>query len=507
MLHETRDDNALHVAGELPIDPTADAVPMPPDTSARQATLQLVTADTDARRLATPIDHIAEAQLLGMILWAGKHSPGAVTMGMVRDLVDAGKFALSAHQTIATAIVQLEQSGAGVDPVSVHSELVRTSIARTVGGIDYLEKLTSSVGVPTEKSLREHAASIRQMWDRRGLMKLGRFFEERAKKASSSAEALTDARRAFEEYATKVGATSTGTVSLATCTATVIRQVLEERKDGFRTGLETLDDLTGGFFPGEFSILGARTSVGKSAFALQCGIGTVDHNENAAVLFITLEMTGMAFSRRALAAMAGVQTNKLRRGLINQSEYSRLMAAAQQIETKAITFAESQSQTVASIEALARSHAEALARSGKRLALVVIDHVGLVQPDAASQKKNREQQVAETSRACVRMAAELNCAVLGLVQIKREAEGQNGSKMPRLHHLRESGALEQDAHNVLILHRARDASGARFEDEPAVLALAKARDDEPAIVRLGFESAKQRFFDLQYEERSVEVAP
>ena len=158
-------------------------------------------------------------------------------------------------------------------------------------------------------------------------------------------------------------------------------------------------------------------------------------------------------------------------------------------------FADSPSQTMAAIYATAQDRKRILAREGKRLGLVVVDHLGLVKPSAeALRRASREQQVAETSRALRFLASEIGCHVIGIAQLHRDAEKQGPGSMPKLHHLRESGSIEQDADLVLILHRERDQKTGMFvPNVPAHLAVAKGRLDETSTHLLQYEPHRARF--------------
>jgi replicative DNA helicase len=127
----------------------------------------------------------------------------------------------------------------------------------------------------------------------------------------------------------------------------------------------------------------------------------------------------------------------------------------------------------------------------------------------AKKLPSREQEVAETSRDLRNIAAEYDCHVLGLAQIGREAEKQTGKdKMPQLHHLRESGSIEQDTNNVLILHRDRRKDGHGFvEDRPAKLAVAKARNGKLGLAWLAVEPRFIRFSPWETSDQNKARAP
>jgi replicative DNA helicase len=232
----------------------------------------------------------------------------------------------------------------------------------------------------------------------------------------------------------------------------------------------------------------------NSALATHIAFNTTEQDENAAVLYISLEMPSESFVKRMLASRAGVPLKKLRRQCVDERDMQRMIGVVAEFQTSEVHFIESQIQTMMSIHTTAQRLERSLVLSGKRLALIIIDHIGLVRPAAGSEKKSREQQVAEISRGMRALAEKHNCHVMGLAQISRESEKQTGGDTtPRIHHLRESGALEQDPDNVLILHRQRDKGGKFIDGDPGKLFVAKARNDELGMIELDVDMSCMKF--------------
>ena len=190
-----------------------------------------------------------------------------------------------------------------------------------------------------------------------------------------------------------------------------------------------------------------------------------------------------------------MDASKIRRGTLSSDESSRIFAEVEKLYRMPLYFLDKQQQSMMTIYAGATKLAAKLARDGKKLALIVVDHIGLVMPSSnASAKRNREQEVAEASRGLRFLASEFHCHVFGLAQIGRDAAKRKGTdSMPQLHELRESGSLENDADNVLILHREFDAHNMPVPNVPAKLAVAKSRNDKRDFMLLRFEPEFVRF--------------
>jgi replicative DNA helicase len=221
-----------------------------------------------------------------------------------------------------------------------------------------------------------------------------------------------------------------------------------------------------------------------------------------------MEMPHKSFTTKLLAARTpGVSVAAIRRKVLNTDQWRDLTASVKSVKDLELWFTVSLEQTLVSVLSAATDRARILDRAGKKLTLVVIDHIGLVKPSAELLKKGtREQQVAETSRGLRVIATKLGCHVMALAQIHRDAERQkNADAMPKLHHLRESGSLEQDADQIFIMHRPRDPmSGIFIKGKPTAFALAKGRLDETSITLLEFERGRYidtlKDYDDEYKD-------
>lgn len=239
--------------------------------------------------------------------------------------------------------------------------------------------------------------------------------------------------------------------------------------------------LLGGLGPGQLVLIAARPGAGKSAAALQIALEAATLGT---VLFASLEMTRDELAARAVSVLAEVPGDVTSgRRPPTESEAADLLRAANAAGALALEVVDAASQTVAQLRARARQ----IAARG-RLALVVVDYLQLVTPERP--QETREREVAQIARSLKALAMELGVPVLALSQLSRQADGVE----PRLSHLRESGALEQDANTVVFLHRKGDGS----EDAEAVamdLIVAKQRSGGTGRVPLVFRRALTTFAD------------
>jgi replicative DNA helicase len=493
---DKRDVNDRAIAGTLPSDPSTGMVRV----SAPSSGIRTVTR-LDERRVGAPhADVVIERALLGALLWCGANAPDTLRVSSVADLLESGEvFSAERHRHIYDACLACRAANVEHDPVAVFHELVRVGRDRAVGGMDALAAVRDWAEGLSESQARHYAQRVRDAWAKRKAIESSRALIERLQSPGASAvDILAEAQGVVVQYAERSASTATS-LSVKESMRMLFEDLSKGENPAMATGLPKLDDaLNGGLRPGEVSILAARTNVGKSVLSAQIAEHIVSSDEKIGALYVTLEMSHRAFSARLLAARSGVPLNNLRRMVLNPSQMNDVVTAMNRLAGVGLYFADSPSQTMAAIYATAQDRKRILAREGKRLGLVVVDHLGLVKPSAeALRRASREQQVAETSRALRYLATEIGCHVIGIAQIHRDAEKQGVGSRPKLHHLRESAALEQDADLVLILHRERDQKTGMFLlDRPASLAVAKGRLDETALLDLRYEAHRARFSDM-----------
>jgi len=213
---------------------------------------------------------------------------------------------------------------------------------------------------------------------------------------------------------------------------------------GLETGFFDFDQMTGGLHASELLILAARPSMGKTALALNIAEHTAIEQQ-APTLFVSLEMSAIELGDRLLCSAARVNSHRLRNGSISNEDRQHLVQKAAEIGHSPLFIDDAPSRNMTEISAAARRLKR---RHG--LGLIVIDYLQLIEPD--NPKDPRQEQVAKIARRLKGLARELEVPLLCLAQLNRQAEQTRDNK-PRLSHLRESGAIEQDADVVMFVHR------------------------------------------------------
>lgn len=260
---------------------------------------------------------------------------------------------------------------------------------------------------------------------------------------------------------------------------------------GILTGYHKLDELTGGLKPGEMFVLAARPSIGKTAMALNIIRNVTLSREHYRVLFFSLEMSAGQITRRLMCTEANVPESSFTQNF-NSSDLTKL--------TKAVTVLKDAKLFIDPTPALSIGALQARARRMKMLEkidLVVIDYLQLMK--AGARAESRQTEVAEISSGIKQLAKDLNIPVLVLAQLNRDVEkGANPNALPKLSHLRESGAIEQDADVVTFLHRDRDSTKDLTPEKAAMgvdakLIVEKNRNGQTGIVNLKFYPRRMLF--------------
>ena len=264
---------------------------------------------------------------------------------------------------------------------------------------------------------------------------------------------------------------------------------------GIATGFIDLDKQTSGLQKGDLVIVAGRPSMGKTALALNIA-ENVALSEGLPVVIFSMEMSGEQLASRLLGSVGRVDQSRMRTGKLQDDEWPRVTDAIARLSNTQILIDET--GALSSLELRAR--ARRIARNfGGTLGLVVIDYLQLM---SGSGQENRATEISEISRSLKSLAKELQCPVVALSQLNRGLE-QRPNKRPIMSDLRESGAIEQDADEIILLHR--EAVAHRGDDEwmnsnpdrinLAMAIVAKQRDGKCDNVKLTFHAETTRFIN------------
>lgn len=391
---------------------------------------------------ATPPDlpwsEVAEQAVLGASLLA----PDALQRLADRPLA-AGHFFAGSHRDIWTAITALSARHQVADVISVHAHLAELGKAEEVGGLEYLNALAQCV--PSAANIRRHADIV---IDRA----LDRSNRELVDRAQTIVRGPGDATEKLDRVASLfAGAQRHPTRPAPQSFFEALIPRLGYLDDlahgrlapGLSTHLPTLDRaLAGGLKGGRVIVLAARPSVGKTSLAAQIALNIAADGNS--VLVLSQEMQVGDLVDRAVANLGRVSLDAITTGKFSPDDWSRITEAAEAAQRLPLYLDDQPALTLLDIRAKARQ-----VQHHHGLKVLVVDYLQLC--SAAGKQDSRHHQIEQLSRGMKQLAKELDVCVLVLSQVNRQST-QRADGEPTLADLKESGAVEEDADTVMVLH-------------------------------------------------------
>lgn len=365
-------------------------------------------------------------------------------------------FRFEQNRAIWETMLRLFEQGKAVDLVTVQAALNDEETRQAC------EAAFIHIGVQAENAA-EYAELLRKA---HGLRIMG-------EATSRIQEAMMDGDMAFDELtefaegqimeASSLTESSQGR-PISASVQSALKELFEGEKSGIGTGFSDLDYITQGWRAGELTILAARPGVGKSALAMQTAVHAAEQGIPTA--FFSLEMSDTELTKRVIVWKAGVDPERARTGQLTESEQSRLTLAAGKIDALPLYIYDRAALTPIELRAICRR-----LKLSRGLGMIAVDYLQLMTAPNLRRTANREQEIAQISRNLKALAKELSIPVLALAQLNRQVEHRADAR-PQLSDLRESGALEQDADNVLFIYRP-EAHGIKINESGKTEGLAE----------------------------------
>jgi replicative DNA helicase len=426
----------------------------------------------------------AEQGVLGSILLDNE------VLHDIIPVLRAADFYRDSHQIIYRAIRDLYDQAKAVDSITLEEELRRREELDKIGGLDTILQILSSV--PHAANARYYAQIVKEKAVARELIESANETLRDCYSNAYDAENLLAAaeRRVFAIAEDQVsGDTSELKDVIVEAMARIDARVAAKQPlTGVGTGFADLDEITGGFQGSQLVILAARPSMGKTAMALNiCEHAAVELK--TAVLLVSLEMGKMELAERLLCARSRVFGDKLRKGRgLTHADMIALGRGYEELNSGAVIMIDdTPSRNMLQITANARR-----LKLRHKIGLVVVDYIQLI--DSEESRDSRQEQIAKISRRLKTLARELDVPVIALSQLNRAVETRE-DRRPRMADLRESGAIEQDADLVLLLHRP-DYYDPNDQPGIAELIVAKNRNGATGTVKFSFLKNIMRFENL-----------
>ncbi|MFN2609803.1 MAG: replicative DNA helicase [Actinomycetota bacterium] len=407
----------------------------------------------------------------------------------VLEILDEADFYKPANSEIFIAILELYGKGEPVDAVTLADELTRRDSIESVGGKPYLFTLVQSV--PTPGSAAHYARIVEEHALLRRLIEAS---HEISDIAFGVPEDVDQAIDQSEDLIYKVSQrrNSSDFQALRDLLAENMEMVekLYERGSsitGLPTGFAELDTLTAGLQPSNLIIIAARPAMGKSAFSVSIA-QHVAVEEQVPVVIFSLEMSKNELVQRLMCSEARVDSNRLRRGALQDSDWPKLSHALGKLAEAPIFIDDTANVTIMEMRAKCRR-----LKSKHGLGLVIVDYLQLMQP--LKRTDNRVQEVADISRNLKLLARDLDIPVIAISQLSRNLEHRT-DKRPVLADLRDSGSLEQDADLVMFIYRDEVYNPDTSQKGIAEIMLSKHRNGPIGKIDLAFLEHYTKFANL-----------
>ena len=433
-----------------------------------------------------PSDISSEMAIIGCIITKSE------TIDQAIQLVKPYEFYDSRCQRIYKTLVNMYQKDIKIDEVSLISKLKSENILEEVGGEQFIVEITlSSFYTP---NMDQYCENVKEKALLRALIGVcdeivGKSYEQKK-----------DAKEVIEMAESKIFEISQknldkGLVRVSETMDETIKQLellsLNEGKiTGVTTGISSVDDKLSGLQNSQLILLAARPAMGKTALGLTMAWNAA--NAGKSVAFFSLEMSTYQLNQRLISMVSMIDLEKIITGNLEADEWIEIINAITKIKEKEIYVDETAGITLSEL----RSKCKRL-KAEEGLDLIVIDYLQLMTGEGRFD--NRQQEIAQISRGLKSLSKEINCPVLSLAQLSREADKRSDHK-PILSDLRESGAIEQDADVVMLLYR-EDYYDVDDNPNVAKVILAKHRNGPTGLMELFFHKQCTTFKDLSHDEK------
>jgi replicative DNA helicase len=445
------------------------------------------------QNIAVPPHNLeAERSVLGAVLIDDRH----LNTLLVEEQLRADHFYREQHGLVFAAMIELYNGNRKIDHLTVAELLRQHGKLDQVGGEEAIEQLAG--WVPAAGHAREYGEIVHDNAKLRDLLTASYDIQASVLSRDASARDLVEAaERSVLEVATDDRQKKIRR----------IHDILDDETDklhrlstsktsltGTPSGFKDIDEMTGGFQPGNLIVLAARPSMGKSA--LVANIAENASLAGHAVALFSLEMSESELAQRFIASQANIPGEDLRRGKVAASKWPTILNACQKLSDAPMFIDDSSDTGVLEIRAKCRRlHSQ----TDNGLGLVIVDYLQLMRSEGRIE--SRVEQVSQMSRGLKALARELEVPVIALSQLSRQVEQRGGEKKPILSDLRESGAIEQDADLVMFIYREEYYDHDSERPGEADIIIAKHRNGPVGEKTLTFMREYPKFFNYANDDQ------
>jgi replicative DNA helicase len=432
----------------------------------------------------------AEKSVLGAVLLDERH----LYPLLIEEHLRPEDFYREQHGLVFETMIELYQGDRKIDHLTVSEKLRERGKLEEAGGAEAIDELAA--WVPAAGHARDYGRIVRDNARMRALLTTSYQIQASVLAREAPPRDLLDrAERSVLEIAQDDRQKTFRSVSDILAEETDKLHHLSLSKTpltGTPSGFKDMDDITGGFQPGNLVVIAARPSMGKSA--LVANIAENAALKGHAVALFSLEMSESELAQRFVASQSKTPGEQLRRGRVSEDRWQKILDACNKLADAPLWVDDSSDTGVLEVRAKARRLHHQMPEG---LGLIIVDYLQLMRHEG--RVDNRVEQVSQISRGLKGLARELNVPVIALSQLSRAVEQRGGEKKPILSDLRESGAIEQDADLVMFIYREEYYDKESERQGEADIIVAKHRNGPVGEIVLTFQHQYPKFMSYSRE--------
>jgi replicative DNA helicase len=402
---------------------------------------------------------------------------------IISDILQASSFYDNNNRLIYTTAIDLFNQSKTPDLVLIISELKGKLKANIITEI--------STNISSGDVLGDYCRILKELEMRRDLINL----QKLTNKAYNNTDDVFNLTSEISKYIDNVGSARKQTTKLGVNILGDCFNSIEKASEntnsitGISSGFSDLDKLNNGWNPGELVILAARPGMGKTTLALNFMLNAI--NQDKRVLMFSLEMTTLELGFKLISTITGIDNDRVKRGKLTEDEWKDIHSKTSfVINSNKLLVDDDGNTDLFGLKSISKRF-----NHKSKVDMIIVDYLQLLNgSDKSNKQQNREQQISYLSRSLKALAKELDIPIICLSQLSRAVESR-GNKRPMLSDLRESGAIEQDANQVMFIYRDGYYNKLDTSGDTEII-LAKNRAGQTGTIQLNFNGAKSTFTDF-----------
>jgi replicative DNA helicase len=430
----------------------------------------------------------AEKSVIGSIFLENK------VLDQLIDMLKPSDFYHKPFELIFKTMIQLYSKKEPIDLLTITEHLKKNKLLEQIGGVGEISAIIDEV--PTTANVINYAKIVKEKSVLREVIKTSTEVIEKCYHEPENIDEFLDIieKKYFELSENRFQSTFSNIRTLVWDALETVEKLYKNQTSvsGIPSGFYALDKKTMGFQASDLIIIAGRPSMGKTALALNIA-GNVGVYKKIPIAFFSLEMSKEQLAYRLLSGFSGINSNKMRSGMIAKDEWPKISQAAGILAEGKIFIDDTPAMTILEIRAKARR-----LKAQENIQILMIDYLQLIR--GLENRDSREREISEISRSLKNLARELKIPVVALSQLNRGVE-MRSDKRPQLSDLRESGAIEQDADVILFIYRDEVYNKDREDNKgEAEIIIGKQRNGPTGTIKLFFDHKLTTFRNLAKEE-------